>query len=97
MEKTVKTYSPVCVTPKDYTSNVLVNVVRIYDAYKKKGFDTREKFVNVVMEQVDGVVYFENMSPLEIIKLLQNFWQIRVRDERLNTALDNILQELKSE
>lgn len=91
------TYQPVCITPQDYATNVLTSVVRIINDFKEKGYDTREGFVNVCLEHISGLSYFENVGPLEIIKTLQNFWQVRVKDEKLNTALDNILEQLESE
>ena len=85
------------INPKDYAVNVLANAVRIYNEFKKLGFDTREKFVNICLPELGSYEAFKECSLLDSVKLLQNWWQIRIRDERLNNALDNMLEQLKDE
>ena len=96
MEK-IETYETVSISPQDFDVKVLADAVRIYNDFKVKGFDTREKFVNAVMEHVDGLSYFEGMTAHASVQRLYTFWQLRLRDAAINVALDNILEHLKSE
>jgi hypothetical protein len=77
--------------PIDEDMNLLGNAVSILNDFKKKGFNERSAFVELVMDLDPTYKSYEN------IQKLQNFWAGRVKDKLLNRDLIQVLEKIKNE
>jgi hypothetical protein len=80
-----------CLTPNDVIVDGWFNTLDILNEFRKLGFDRRESFVAVVQEKD-----FE-YKDFKMVQKLWAFWQLRLRDEKVNRDLAVILEQLKTE
>jgi hypothetical protein len=84
-------YQRKCLTPNDEIVDGWFNTLNLLNEFRKLGFERRESFVTVVQEKDLEYKDFKK------VQKLWAFWQLRLRDEQVNSDLELILDQLKNE
>jgi len=79
------------IKPFDDEMEVLVTAIKILNDYKVLGFNKREAFVELIMDEDKSYHTFQAMQKLN------NFWSGRVKDKVLNDDLRRIYENLKTQ
>jgi hypothetical protein len=81
----------ISITTSDKTIQTWATALKILDAFKKKGFVRRDVFIETIQSLDPSYMEYSK------VKTLQNFWQLRVRDEYVNKDLLKVLEQLNAE
>ncbi|WP_405329575.1 hypothetical protein [Leeuwenhoekiella sp. LLG6367-2.1] len=87
-----KTNKPICITPANFKLESITRVVAVINGFATRGFDTREKFVNIVQELLPG-----KYDGVDGIKKLWNYYGYRHKDDTMSDDFEALLEKLKSE
>lgn len=81
----------VSIEPASDEIKTIANAVRIKNEFLRKGISKRVAFKNFVVE------ILPEFSTPDKIALLDGFWLLRVKDDKINRDLEIVLEQLKSE
>lgn len=81
----------ITIMPADHTQKVRVEAINVLNEFKVLGFDSRSKFINVVVQVLPEYENYKRMQELYA------FWQTRVFSQEVNTRLARVVEQLKAE